>query len=136
MKRLLFFMLAFTMCLAPAAWAASRAGVVTVEVDLSKQESGKQTKLWIPYAVSDKYQSITDVKVSGDYASSAVYTDPVSGTPILFANWEQNATSRKLTYSFAVVRDEIHMSNLPATEPAWNPADYAEYLEPTTLGPT
>jgi transglutaminase-like putative cysteine protease len=130
------FMLAFMVCLVPAAWAGNRAGVVTVEVDLSKQEAGKPTKLWIPYAVSDKYQSVTDVKVSGDYASSAVYTDPVSGTPMLYANWDKNAVSRKLTYSFAVVREEIRMSNLPASEPAWNPADYAEYLEPTTLGPT
>ena len=136
MKRLLLSIVALSLALAPAAWAKSRSGVVTVEVDLSKQESGKETKLWIPYAVSDKNQSVTDVKVSGDFTSSAVYTDQVNGTPILFASWDKAAASRKLTYSFAVEREEIHLGNLPAKEPAWNRADYAEFLKPTSIGPT
>jgi transglutaminase-like putative cysteine protease len=30
---------------------------------------------------------------------------------------------------------EIRQTGLPTVEPAWNPADYAEYLQPTSLGP-
>lgn len=136
MKRLLLSLVALSLCLAPAAWAKSRSGVVTVEVDLSKQEPGKESKLWIPYVVSDKYQSVSDVKVTGDFASSAVYTDKVNGTPMLFARWDKDALSRKLTYTFAVEREEIAMRNLPTKEPAWNRADYAEFLKPTSIGPT
>ena len=136
MKRLLLSLVALSLGLAPAAWAKSRSGVVTVEVDLSKQESGKETRLWIPYVVSDKYQSVADVKVIGDFASSAVYTDKVNGTPILFARWDKDALSRKLTYSFTVEREEIRMRDLPTKEPAWNRADYAEFLKPTSIGPT
>lgn len=136
MKRLLLSMLALSLCLAPAAWAKSRAGVVTVEVDLSKQEAGKETKLWIPYAVSDKHQTVTDVKVAGDYASSGVYTDKANGTPVLYAQWDKDAKSRKLIYSFTVEREEVRVRDLSAKEPAWNKADYAEYLQPTSLGPT
>ena len=135
MKRLLLSMVALSLCLAPAAWAKSRSGVITVEVDLSKQESGKEAKLWIPYAVSDKYQSVTDVKVTGDYSSSAVYTDKVNGTPVLFASWDKDAKSRKLTYSFAVEREEVQVRDLSAKEPAWNKADYEEFLKPTSIGP-
>jgi transglutaminase-like putative cysteine protease len=133
---MLLSFVALSLCLAPAAWAKSRSGVVTVEVDLSKQESGKETKLWIPYAVSDKYQSVTDVKVAGDFASSAVYTDQVNGTPILFAGWGKDAVSRKLTYSFTVEREEIQIRNLPTTEPVWNRGDFREFLKPTSIGPT
>jgi transglutaminase-like putative cysteine protease len=136
MKKMLLSFIALSLVLAPAAWAKSRSGVVTVEIDLSKQDSGKETKLWIPYAVSDRNQSVTDVKVAGDFASSAVYTDKVNGTPILFASWGKDAVSRKLTYSFAVEREEIQLRNLPTTEPAWNRADYAEFLKPTSIGPT
>lgn len=136
MKKMLLSMVALSLCLAPAVWAKSRSGVVTVEIDLSKQEPGKETKLWVPYAVSDKYQSVTDVKVAGDFNSSAVYTDEVNGTPGLFASWDKDAVSRKLTYSFAVEREEIQLRDLPTKEPAWNRADYAEYLKPTSLGPT
>lgn len=135
MKKLVLSVLALSLAIVPAAWAKSRSGVVTVEVDLSKQESGKETRLWIPYAVTDQHQSITDVKVAGDYTSSAVYTDKVNGTPVLYAEWGKGAASRKLTYSFAVEREEIQLRNLPTREPAWNPGDYAEYLKPTSLGP-
>ncbi|GFO66459.1 hypothetical protein GMLC_00380 [Geomonas limicola] len=136
MKKMLLSLIALSLVLAPAAWAKSRSGLVTYEVDLSKQDAGKETKLWVPYAVSDKNQNVTDVKVTGDFAASAVYTDPVNGTPILFARWDKGATSRKLSYSFKVERQEIQLKNLPTSEPAWNSADYAEYLQPTSMGPT
>jgi len=129
-------MVALSLALAPAAWAKSRGGAVTVEVDLSKQESGKQTRLWIPYAVSDKNQTVTDVKVAGDFSASGVYTDKVNGTPMLFAGWDKDAVSRKLTYSFVVEREEIMLRDLSGKEPAWNRADYAEFLKPTSIGPT
>lgn len=135
MKKLLLSLVALSLSLAPAAWAQSRSGIVSVEVDLSRQEAGKETKLWIPYAVSDRYQNVTDVKVSGDFATSAVYTDKVEGTPMLFAKWDKDAKSRKLTYTFKVEREEIQMKHLSGKEPAWNPADYAEYLAPTSMGP-
>jgi len=134
MKKMLLSLVALSLALAPAAWAKSRSGVVTVEVDLSKQ-AGQETKLWIPYAVSDKNQKVTDVKVAGDFAASAVYTDPVNGTPILFARWDKGVASRKLSYSFSVERQEIQLKHLPTAEPAWNKDDYAEYLAPSSLGP-
>lgn len=135
MKKLLLSMVALSLCLAPAAWAKSRSGVVTVEVDLSRQEAGKEAKLWIPYAVSDKHQSVTDVRVAGDFASSAVYTDKANGTPILYARWDKDAKSRKLTYSFSVDREEVQIRELKTKEPAWNKDDYAEFLQQTALGP-
>lgn len=137
MKKSLFALLALVLISsAPAAWAKSRSGVVTVDVDLSKQSSTKDTKLWVPYPVSDRHQVISDVKVAGDFASSGVYTDRENGTPILFARWSEGAASRKLTLSFKVERDEIEMRDLSDKEPQWNAADYAEYLKPTSLGPT
>ncbi len=135
MKRILLSLLVLSLGVAPGAWAKSRSGVITVEVDLSKQEADKETRLWIPYVVSDKNQSVTEVKVSGDFAASAVYTDKANGTPMLYASWDKGAQSRKLTYSFSVEREEIALRNLPGKEPAWNRADYAEFLKPTSIGP-
>ena len=51
--------------------------------------------------VSDEHQTISNVKVAGDFAESAVYTDKTNGTPILYARWGNDATSRKLTFTFA-----------------------------------
>jgi transglutaminase-like putative cysteine protease len=124
------------LCLAAgAAGAADRSGVITLEVDLSAQAATGQTRLWIPYPVSDRNQLVTAVQVSGDYDTSGVYTDRVSGTPILYAEWPAGRASRKLAFSFAVNRHEVTRRAIPATEPAWNPADHADYLGATSLGP-
>ncbi len=115
--------------------AQSRSGVITMEFDLSGHGQGEEARLWIPYPVSDADQQITDVNISGDYAEAAVYTDRVFQTPMLSARWDKGANSRKLTFAFAVDRREVTHRDLPAAEAAWNPADYALYLAPTSLGP-
>lgn len=115
--------------------AANHSGVVTLEVDLTGQPKGKEARLWVPYPLSDANQEISDVKVTGDYANSGFYADRVNGTPILYAEWPKDATSRKLTLSFRAERTEIAQRDLPQSEPAWNRADYAEFLKPTSLAP-
>ena len=136
MKKLLPILLSLLLAQATTALGAnSRSGVVTLNVDLSGQAAGQDAKLWIPYPVSDRHQVISEIKVNGDFASSGVYTDSVYGTPMLYAEWPKEASMRTLTFSFAVERKEIRETGLPTTEPAWNPADYAEYLQATSLGP-
>jgi hypothetical protein len=115
--------------------AKTHSGLVTLEVDLSAQPSGQSARLWVPYPVSDRDQVIKDIRWTGDYAVSGVYTDRTFGTPILYAEWPKEANSRKLNLSFTVDRQVVAHRKLPKTEPKWNPADYAEYLKATSLGP-
>lgn len=136
MKKLLSMLMIMASLMAGTAWgAAQRSGIVTLDVDLSAQPKGKDARLWVPYPVSDAHQRISDITFSGDYAAAGVYADRANGTPILYAEWPKGAVSRKLTLSFKAERSEISQRTLPTTEPAWNPADYAEYLRPTSLGP-
>ncbi len=86
---------------------ADRSGSVTMDFDLTAHETGKEVRLWIPYPVSDKDQVISSIRVSGDFAESAVYTDREHGNPILFARWNKDAASRKLTLSFSADRKEV-----------------------------
>ncbi len=116
--------------------AQSRSGLVSLTVDLTNQASDQEARVWIPYPVSDEHQVISRLSVSGDYTSSGVYTDRRYGTSILYAEWPKQARSRILTFSFAVERQEIRQVGFPTVEPNWNPGDYAEYLQPTSLGPT
>ncbi len=134
-EKFVLFVLSLCLLIAATAFAANRSGIVTLEVDLSAKEAGKEAKLWVPYPVRDRYQNVSDIKVSGDYVSSGVYTEEVYGTPMLYAQWPADAKSRRLTFSFAVERKEIRQTNLPTTEPMWNRADYSEYLKPTSLSP-
>ena len=134
-KKIVLLVLMLCMMISATVSAAGRSGVVTLEIDLTAQEIGKEAKLWIPYPVSDRHQRVGDIAVSGDFASSGVYTDVANGTPILYARWPSGATSRKLSFSFSVDRQEIRQTNLPPKEPGWNRTDYAEYLKPSNLGP-
>jgi transglutaminase-like putative cysteine protease len=136
MRKVVIAIAALCCLIAGSAWGAGqRAGIVTLDVDLSAQAAGAEAKLWVPYPTSDRNQTVSDIKVTGDFASSGVYTDLTHGTPMLYAEWPRNAVSRKLAFSFRVVRKEIAQRDLPTTEAAWNRTDYAEYLQPSSRGP-
>lgn len=136
MKKLLMLLLALGLALpALAAEAKTHAGTVTMEFDLSAQPAGEETRLWIPYPVSDGDQQLSKVKWSGDYAEAAVYTDRRFGSPMLFARWPKETASRKLTLTFQAERQEVRHPALPSKEAAWDKADYQQYLEATSFGP-
>ena len=118
-----------------AASTKSHSGLITMTFDLSDKGSTAETELWLPYPVSDRDQTITDVKTTGDYTASAVYTNAVYGTPMLYARWEKGAASRKLTFSFKADRKEVVRRDFPLKEAAWDPADYAQYLGATKSAP-
>ena len=136
MKKGLLTLVTMILLSALPAWANNCAGLVTMEFDLSTQATGEAVRIWIPYPVSNQDQLVGKIRLDGDYAESGVYTLPANGTPLLYAAWPEGSKSRKLTLAFEVSRDELRRGNLPAREPAWNPGDYAEFLTPTSLGPT
>jgi len=135
MMRLLFCTLLALFATTSTAWTADRSGVVKMEFDLSSHPKDKPVRLWVPYPVSDADQDVTNVKVVGDYAASAVYTDSVEGTPILYAEWPPGAASRKVTLTLSASRREVRFERLEPSDIPWNPADYSRYLRATTLGP-
>lgn len=130
-----FFLLLIMLLFATSTLAKSQSGTITMNFDLSAQKAGEEVKLWIPYPFSDANQVITNVKIGGDQAEDGVYTDQKFKTPMLYARWDKAAKSRVLTFSFDVVRQEVALRDLPEQEAAWDPADYAIYLAPTSLGP-
>ena len=135
-KQIVFLILAVLFAVVPGALAKTTAfGIITMDVDLSQQPQGKELRLWIPYPVSDANQNITRVKISGNFVESAVYTDKVFKTPMLYARWDKNAACRNLTFSFHAEREEVSRRDFPSHEAAWDPSDYALYLAPTRLGP-
>ncbi|MEA3548799.1 MAG: transglutaminase domain-containing protein [Thermodesulfobacteriota bacterium] len=133
-----FHLLLITACLLiPVQTMAANdsSGTITMEFDLSGHDTAEEAKLWIPYPMSDRDQLISNLSVSGDFAESAVYSDQTYSTPMLYASWNKGSASRKLTLTFHAVRQEVVRRDFPAKEAAWDSADYARYLAPTTLGP-
>ncbi|MCP3892263.1 MAG: transglutaminase domain-containing protein [Desulfobulbaceae bacterium] len=110
-------------------------GTITMEFDLSAQEQSDETKLWVPYPMSDADQVITNISISGNFVESAVYSDQKFSTPILYTRWNKGTKERHLTFSFDAIRQEVVKKDFPETEGAWNGADFSMYLEPTSRGP-
>ena len=137
MKQVIIHIFAILLLVLPvSALAQSQAsGTITMEFDLSDQPQGKEARLWIPYPLSDADQLISNISISGNFAESAVLSDQKYSTPMLYARWDESADSRKLALTFSATRREVIKKNFPEREGAWEPADYALYLEPTRLGP-
>ena len=110
-------------------------GYITMEFDFSHHSAVEEVQLWIPYPFSDRDQLISHVEIEGDYIESAVYSDQVYSTPILYARWPAGTSSRKLNLSFHVDRQEVVHRDFPAQEASWNPQDFAASLKPTRSGP-
>jgi transglutaminase-like putative cysteine protease len=134
-RYLLFVVLAIIASVPPVFAGQSATGIVRMDFDLSSQPATGETRLWIPYPVSSQYQDISNIRIKGDFARSAVYADKKYQNPILYAQWPTGVKSRHLTFSFKAVRQEVSRRNFPAREAAWNRADYARWLAPSSLGP-
>ncbi len=130
---LIFVLVAFQATSALA--ASSRQGVIRFEVDLGAQGAGQEVHLWLPYPAQDGNQGISEVKIEGDFSESAIHTDSSETARMLHARWDKDSASRKLIFSFKVDRKEVLHRDLPETEPTWNPADFAQWLGATALGP-
>ncbi len=139
LKKLVVFLCIAMFAATGTAWSAappqSASGKIVMQFDLSAQPAGQEAKLWIPYPVSDRDQDISAISYSGDYAEAGVYADKKFANPILYARWDKNATSRKLTLEFTATRQEVAKRNLPSHEGAWNRADFQQWLSATSLGP-
>jgi len=134
-KYIYLFISIIFLILVPNVWGKTVSGTIIMEFSLSDHDSEKDVQLWIPYPVTDEHQNISNVKIAGDYDEAAVYTDRTFKTPMLYARWENGNKSRKLKFSFDVKRQEVIKRDFPATEAAWDPADYSLYLASTRLGP-
>ncbi len=136
MKRIFARLVVLFLCqMTGLAIAGERVGIVSMNFDLSAPGAGKAARLWIPYPVSDRDQLVSDIAVSGEYDQGGVYTDQLYGTPMLSIFWDKGAANRTVRFSFRVERQEVDLRNMPVGEVAWDPADYALFLAPTSLGP-
>ena len=122
-KNLLFTLLLtllFSALSVAGAWGKVASGLIMMDVNLSHHAQGKEVQLWIPYPESDAHQTITEPLMHGDYAEAKVLRDKVFDTPMLYARWEKDASTRKLSLSFQAKRKEVTRPDFPAP-PSWDP---------------
>lgn len=100
MKQVLIAVL-LTLCAATSALAAHN-GVVTCTVTPNVTPETRRVDVWLPYPLSDARQAVTDVRIGGNAAQTAVYRDPQSGAHFLHAAWDKPSAAPTLTVRFHV----------------------------------
>jgi len=115
---------------AQTALARERQMTVTMEVNLNAPADAKVVRMWVPYPLSDGDQDITNVKISGNYAATAIHREPKGENTALFVEWNTPQKDRKLVYSYHVRRQDKVMGVLGAADLPLARAELRSYLEP------
>jgi len=130
----LFIVTLLLPALSLAANANERKGRVELTVTVDAPKNSKDVRLWLPYPVSDSHQTISDVKITGNYSASGIYRVPSTGALALYAKWTAPASNHSLTVSFSA--DATERVKRPApSESSEIPVEVKPYLQATPFMP-
>ena len=113
---LLAFLGTFFPVPSPSEAATSYKGTVTFTVELAGAEKSQNTRLWLPYPLSDAFQTISDVDIQGNQESLGIYNDPQSGALYLAAGWAEPKNTPALTFRFDIASHYKKLEELRETE--------------------
>ena len=102
--RILPLLAVAALCLlaASGAPAAEHSGRIVLEVRPAVGASAKDVDLWLPYPLSNRFQFISEMEVTGNFSTRAIYRDPGSGAVFLHAGWEGETMQPVLRIGFRV----------------------------------
>lgn len=136
-KALVVFMLvACVLSIHNLSFAKERQGEVTILFNLNAPVDSKEVRLWVPYPVSDENQTISDIKIAGNFSNSGIYREGANGNMALYTEWNGTLKERVLTYTFKVKRKEAIKAHFPKKELSFSKEEFKYYLKSTSLGPT
>jgi len=110
-------------------------GVMAFNVTVRTNDTAEVVRLWLPYPVSNDYQTIENVTISGNYNYSGIHAESENGIMIIYAEWTNPEEYPNLMFSFDILRSEMFLKNFPEDEGEL-PVEMQEFLVPTSLGPT
>lgn len=132
--RMILFTL-FILFITSSAFGGIPSGTVTFNIRPNVLKNSKEAKLWMPYPLSSEYQTISNVRIKGNYDVSGVYKDPRSGAVFYYAEWKAIKAQPFLIMSFHVDLKSRNMGTLKDSKGPV-PAIVKKYLEPTRGVPT
>ncbi|MFZ0451341.1 MAG: transglutaminase-like domain-containing protein [Desulfatiglandaceae bacterium] len=110
--RIVLFAALAVLIISTGAFGGIPSGTVTFNIQPSVLENSKDARLWMPYPLSDEYQLISNVQVSGNYNVSGVYKDPDSGAVYYYAEWNPVKAQPFLVMSFHVELKDRKVVNM------------------------
>lgn len=135
MKRLVLAILLMSLASPAFAELKEREAEITFKINLNVPADVKEVRLWIPYPVSNRNQTVEDVKFSGNYTNAGVYKENEHGNTALYSEWGGPKGEKILTYSYKVKRKEAVAKDFPKSESTLSKDEFKEYLKSTSRGP-
>lgn len=127
MKGRLSAAILFILMLAFSGVCLAKSGTITFDVTLNAAKGAKQARLWLPYPLSDKHQTISSMHISGNYNDWAVYHDPASGATYLYADWSAIKSPPSLVMSFHAETKDRRIDSLKNSSKPF-PVSVKKYL--------
>jgi hypothetical protein len=90
----------FVLLISSNGFCGTKSGTITYKIKLNASQNAKEARLWLPYPLSNEHQRIKNVRISGDYDSSAVYRDADSGAIYIYAEWNKFSSPPTLVMRF------------------------------------
>lgn len=125
MKKTLWITLFLVLFTFGWAWSDIPSGQVTFTITPVVNKNTNDVKLWVPYPLSNTFQTISDMSVTGNYDSSAVYRDPGSEAVYVYASWARPKEQPSFVMQFHISQKDRRNTNLKDSG-----KDYPELVAP------
>ncbi len=130
---LALFLLPFT---ANTTFARERKGEVVLDITIETTNGSHDTRLWLPYPVSDQYQDIEDMSIKGNFTKSGVYRHKGNHNLILYAEWKNQAKKPRLRVAYmASARERVRRDFPSGAVGGEIPLEVKRYLRGTEFLP-
>ncbi len=114
--------------------AAQPDGQMTFTITPAVQEKTKKVDLWLPYPVSDEFQTISDMTITGNFDARAVYRDPSSEVLYLHASWDSPSEQPRCIMQFHISQKDRRNAKIRQADDGY-PAIIMPYLKATKFIP-
>lgn len=130
---LVLCLLAALSALSPA--HAAHKGTVTFEVSLSEAEKAGRAEAWLPYPLSDAFQTVSGMALKSNADTMGVEREARSGALYLRASWEKPSQTPTLTMQFDIDSHYGKLENLNETQTPF-PVEILPFLKASPSVPS
>jgi len=115
--------------------AQAPSGKITIDLNPKVNKDSKNVKLFVPYPMSDEFQTINDIEIKGNFLKSQILRDASSNAVYLFLEWEDLKQKPAASLSFHISQISRKNPDLKEVKAPF-PADIKKYLQPSDSVPS
>lgn len=134
MKKLSLLIVFIIFALSGFSQAAQPTGQLTFTFTPTIQQKTGKVDLWFPYPVSDEFQTISNMSVTGNFDSSTIYRDPHSEAVYGHAVWENPMDAPQCVMQFHISQKDRRNTDIKDSGEGF-PEIVAPYLKATSEVP-